>query len=100
VNLLVLLTKCTSANTAIGSVAAGIQAGIGSVAAGSAFSILTSAAMGGYGAAIVFGSVWAVPTVCLGVTAAWKRWWGARDRDRDGVAVLKIKDEEGDADGN
>ncbi|KAK0636470.1 hypothetical protein B0T17DRAFT_519208 [Bombardia bombarda] len=36
-----------------GSIAAGIQAMIGNVAAGSAFATLTSAGMGGYGAATV-----------------------------------------------
>ncbi|OSS54484.1 hypothetical protein B5807_00311 [Epicoccum nigrum] len=77
------------------SVAADIQASIGNVAADSTFAVLTSAAMGGYGATIVFGSVWAVPTVCLGATAAWKRWRGARNRKYSGVAAANTKSEQG-----
>lgn len=37
--------------------------------------------MGGYGAVIVLGSVWAVPTAVLVASAAWKRWRGARGGD-------------------
>ncbi|KZM28362.1 uncharacterized protein EKO05_0005186 [Ascochyta rabiei] len=70
----------TSSGIAAGSIAAGIHAGIGSVAAGSAFATLTSAAMGGYGAIIVFGGVWAVPTAVLGMVAIWKRWKGGRSK--------------------
>ena len=82
------LGKSTSVDTTADSVAAGIQASIGSIAAGSTFAVFTSAGMGGYGAAIVFGSAWAVPMVCLGATAAWKRWQGARDRDYGSRKVI------------
>ncbi|KAM7216266.1 hypothetical protein V8F06_008385 [Rhypophila decipiens] len=49
-----------------GSMAAGIQAGIGNVVAGSTFATLTSAGMGGYGAAAVAAAGQAVG----GMTAA------------------------------
>ncbi|KAF3007488.1 hypothetical protein E8E13_005200 [Curvularia kusanoi] len=65
------------------SVAAGIQAVIGKVAAGSAFAVFTSAAMGGYGAVIAFGSAWLIPTVFLGAVAAFKRWKSARRATKD-----------------
>ncbi|KAJ4378099.1 hypothetical protein N0V83_000931 [Neocucurbitaria cava] len=64
------------ADTPIGSIAAGIQASIGSVAAGSAFAVFTSAAMGGYGVLIVFGSVWVVPTAILASIACWNHFRG------------------------
>ncbi|KAF7679788.1 hypothetical protein GT037_001439 [Alternaria burnsii] len=68
------LVGFTASGVAAGSIAAGIQAGIGSVAAGSVFATLTSAAMAGYGAPIVFGSVWGVSSaVCWGF-ALWKKW--------------------------
>ncbi|OTA07705.1 hypothetical protein A9Z42_0086220 [Trichoderma parareesei] len=47
------------------SVAAGIQAGIGSVGAGGIFAMVQSAAMGGYGAAVLTGA-----TQAAGVTMA------------------------------
>lgn len=40
----------------LGSIAAGAQATIGNVVGGSAFATLTSAGMGGYGAAVVAGA--------------------------------------------
>jgi hypothetical protein len=58
----------------IGSIAAGIQAGIGNVAAGSIFATLTSAAMSGYGVPIVFGGVWRISSVMCWGLAAWKKW--------------------------
>lgn len=58
----------------IGSIAAGIQAGIGSVGAGSIFAALTSAAMSGYGATIVFGSVGGISSVVCWEVATWRKW--------------------------
>lgn len=55
------------------SVAAGIQARIGNVAPGSAFAVLTSAAMGGDGTMVVYGSAWAVPAALMSLIVAWKR---------------------------
>jgi len=54
-----------------GTLASSIQSGLGPVAAGSAFAVLTSAGMGGYGVAIVqaFTLVPTVTGVC-GVAAA------------------------------
>ncbi|KAF9697279.1 hypothetical protein EKO04_004548 [Ascochyta lentis] len=86
----------TAGGIAAGSAAAGIQAGIGSVAAGSAFATLTSAAMGGYGAVIVFGGVWAVPAATLGAIAVWKRWQGGNDGGQ-GDAVILSGGDDGDA---
>lgn len=69
-------------NIRLGSIAAGIQAGIGSVAAGSVFATLTSAAMAGYGAPIVLGGVWGISSVVCWGFAAWKRWVnGSRHAD-------------------
>ncbi|KAL7933330.1 hypothetical protein V8C35DRAFT_64115 [Trichoderma chlorosporum] len=56
----------TSGGIAAASIASGAQAGMGSVAAGSAFSVMQSAAAGGYGVGIVTGIVQAAG----GVTAA------------------------------
>lgn len=55
----------TPAGIAASSVAAGIQAGIGSVGAGGLFATVQSAAMGGYGAAVLTGA-----TQAAGVTMA------------------------------
>ncbi|KAK3311814.1 hypothetical protein B0H66DRAFT_609057 [Apodospora peruviana] len=57
-----------------GSAAATAQAGIGNVVAPSAFATLTSAGMGGYGAATVaaVGQGIGVATGALGGLAAWK----------------------------
>lgn len=57
----------------IGSIAAGIQAGIGNVVAGSIFATLTSAVMSGYGVPIISGSVWSISSVVCWVLAAWKK---------------------------
>jgi hypothetical protein len=66
----------------LGSIAASIQAVIGSVTAGSFFATLTSAAMSGFGAPIVYGGVFAISSaVCWGI-AAWKKWW-KKDDDGD-----------------
>jgi hypothetical protein len=67
----------------IGSMAAGIQAGIGNVAAGSAFAVLTSAGMGGAGLAIVMGASACVPVVVAGGAAIWTKWLGKKDDDED-----------------
>jgi len=47
----------TEAGVVAGSVAAGVQSGIGSVVAPSVFSVLQSAAAGGYGVATVYPAV-------------------------------------------
>ena len=47
-----------------------MHAGIGSVVAGSVFATCTSAMMGGYGAVIIFGGVWAMSTVSVILFAA------------------------------
>lgn len=52
-----------------GSVASGIQSGIGHVAAGSAFAVLTSAGMGGYGIVVVH-TIAASPVVAGTCSAA------------------------------
>jgi hypothetical protein len=75
----------------IGSIAAGIQAGIGSVAAGSLFAVLQSAAMGGFGVPIVCGVTWGVTSlVCWGAGALmawWKKDGDADEAERDAQAV-------------
>lgn len=50
--------------------AAGAQASIGSVPAGGAFATLTSAAMGGYGMAVVVGATQAAGLGIAGLGAA------------------------------
>jgi hypothetical protein len=62
----------------IGSIAAGIQAGMGNVAAGSIFATLTSAAMAGYGVPVVYGGVWGTSSAV---------YWGLAAR-RAGVKVV------------
>ena len=52
-----------------------MHAGIGSVVAGSVFTTCTSAMMGGYGAVIIFGGVWAISTVSLILVAAMRKRW-------------------------
>jgi len=47
-----------------------MHAGIGSAVAGSVLATCTSAMMGGYGAAIIFGGVWAISTALVVVLAA------------------------------
>ncbi|KAI4917708.1 hypothetical protein J4E85_009800 [Alternaria conjuncta] len=58
-----------------GSAAAAMHAGIGSVVAGSVFATCTSAMMGGYGAAIIFGGVWAISIALVGLVAAMRKCW-------------------------
>ncbi|KAI0147425.1 hypothetical protein GGR57DRAFT_250664 [Xylariaceae sp. FL1272] len=55
-----------AAGPAAGGIAAGIQAGVGNVVAPSLFATLQSAAMGGYGAAVVGGAVQAAGGVVAG----------------------------------
>ncbi|KAF2796877.1 hypothetical protein K505DRAFT_155120 [Melanomma pulvis-pyrius CBS 109.77] len=55
--LLLGLAGFTSAGVAAGSLAAAVQSSMGTVVAGGAFATLQSAAMGGYGAAIVAGAM-------------------------------------------
>ena len=62
-----------AAGPVAGSIAAGIQAGIGNVAAGSLFATLQSAAMGGFGVAIVSGTVEAGAGV-LAAASLFVRW--------------------------
>ena len=71
------------ADILIGSIAAAIQASVGSVAADSAFAVLTSAAMGGFGAGIVFGLAWGIPAAILGGIAIWMRQQGCSDDGDD-----------------
>jgi hypothetical protein len=55
-----ILQQSTATNevrSLLGSLAAGIHAGIGNVVAGSAFATVQSAAMAGYGTAVVGGIV-------------------------------------------
>ena len=73
------LTKTTG----IGSAAAAIQAGIGNVTARSVFATLQSAAMGGYGGAVVGGLVRA-GAVGLG-------WLGVGGRREVGVVVEEAR---------
>ncbi|EUC47385.1 hypothetical protein COCMIDRAFT_24708 [Bipolaris oryzae ATCC 44560] len=66
---------------AAGNTAAIIQAGIGNVVAHSLFATCTSAMMGGYGAPIIFGGVWALASVATAaLESAWKRWNSHKDR--------------------
>jgi hypothetical protein len=60
-------TRANSVNT--GSAAAALQAGVGNVVAPSAFAIMQSAAMGGYGLGLVNGVVQA-STIVVATTAA------------------------------
>jgi hypothetical protein len=84
----------------VGSIAAGVHAGIGSVAAGSTFAILMSAAMGRYGVPIVFSGVWAISTAVIGGIAAWKRLRGGGD-GHGGRPLTECPDgDDGDGDGN
>jgi len=50
-----------------------MHAGIGSVVAGSVFATCTSAMMGGHGAAIIFGGVWATSTALVILVAAMRQ---------------------------
>lgn len=59
------------ANMNLGSMAAGIQAGLGNVVADSAFAVLTSAGMGGAGLAAVMGVSACIPAA----VAAWAALW-------------------------
>ena len=52
-----------------------MHAGIGSAVAGSVFATCTSAMMGGYGAAIIFGGVWAISTALVILVAAMRKHW-------------------------
>ncbi|KAI4612865.1 hypothetical protein J4E80_006920 [Alternaria sp. BMP 0032] len=64
-----------------GSAAAAMHAGIGSVVAGSVFATCTSAMMGGYGAVIIFGGVWAISTaLVISVAVMRKRWKSHHER--------------------
>lgn len=63
-------SDCLFVVMCVGSIAAGIQAGIGNVVAGSAFATLTSAGMGGYGAAVVAGAAQAAGGAAAAVGAA------------------------------
>ena len=58
----------------LGSVAAWLQSALGPIGAGSAFAYLQSAAMGGYGAAVVNGITQACVAIS-GTTAAAAGWW-------------------------
>ncbi|KAI1452291.1 hypothetical protein F4805DRAFT_472613 [Annulohypoxylon moriforme] len=98
----------TSSGIAAGSVAAGAQAAAGNVAAGSAFATLQSAAMAGYGAAIVNGVIQAggaVAAIATGGTAAMRANMRKRPRKSELVLIentwasLKsnIKQDSGDA---
>ena len=52
-----------------------MHADIGSVVAGSVFAMCTSAMMGGYGAVIIFGGVWALSTALVVLVAAMRKRW-------------------------
>ncbi|KAF2465909.1 uncharacterized protein BDR25DRAFT_80967 [Lindgomyces ingoldianus] len=60
----------TSVGVATGTIAAGVQSIIGPVMAGGMFATLTSAAMGGYGAATVAGVVSGAAVVAEGINVA------------------------------
>ncbi|KAJ4406487.1 hypothetical protein N0V85_004505 [Neurospora sp. IMI 360204] len=59
-----------AAGPVAGTAAAAAQAALGNVVAGSAFSIAQSAAMGGYGAAIVNGAVQGAGLLVTGISSA------------------------------
>lgn len=79
------LTKTTG----IGSAAAAIQAGAGNVAAGGAFATLQSAAMGGYGGAVVSGLVRAGAAVMGGL--GWLTGLGDGGQDKAGVVITEVE---------
>ena len=76
---------CT-ADMILGSMAAGIQAGIGNVAAGSAVAVLTSAGMGGAGLAAVMGVSACIPVAVAGGVALWTQWQNKNKDDENETA--------------
>jgi hypothetical protein len=98
--------RVDKSDLASGSLAAAIQASIGSVAAHSVFATLTSAAMAGYGAPIVFGGLWGVSSAILWGIVAWKKYRagaaGAAGgvEDRDGPTSAEGGGNGGDGDGD
>ncbi|KAK0637614.1 hypothetical protein DIS24_g10633 [Lasiodiplodia hormozganensis] len=76
----------TAVGPAAGTAAAAMQSLISPVAAGSIFAIMQSAAMGGYGLAIVVGSIQTAAAAGLGV-ALWKFFRGKGGDDDDKIKV-------------
>jgi hypothetical protein len=84
------LTKTTG----IGSAAAAIQASAGNVAAGGAFATLQSAAMGGYGGAVVGGLVRAGAVVMGGL--GWLTGLRVAGQEKAGVVVAEVEADRGE----
>lgn len=71
-----------TADMTLGSMSAGIQAGIGNLVAGSAFAILTSVGMGGAGLAAVMGVSACIPAEVAGGAALWTRLQGKKNDEK------------------
>lgn len=79
-----------------GSAAAGVHGMIGNVAANSAFAILQSAGVGGYGATIVAGAVQGAGLAAGACAAAFgEDWTGQDDKDKDKEAQHDKVSEDG-----
>ena len=74
----------TPLGPAAGSLAAMIQGGLGNLVAGSAFATLQSAAMGGYGAAVVAGAAQGAGAVVAAAGAAGAAGAALRGRSDEG----------------
>ncbi|KAJ4309606.1 hypothetical protein N0V94_008847 [Neodidymelliopsis sp. IMI 364377] len=92
--LMLSILGFTGSGILAGSIAAGIQAGTGNVAAGSAFAVLTSAGMGGFGLAVVVGGVLVSSAALLWGIVLLVRWW-CSEHEESGE-----DDDEGGSDGN